>query len=61
MRVKSEMCWHGHGFSARLTLPCGTRLVVNAPEETWCRAVAIRARDLIVAETGIDRNKIRFV
>ena len=61
MKVKSEMCWHGHGFSVRLTLPNGTRLVLPCPEETWCRSVAIRAKDLIQAETGITRDKIRFI
>lgn len=60
MRVKTDMCWSGK-FSCRLTLPNGTRLVINVPEETWCRAVAIRAKNLIVAETGIRRDKIRFI
>lgn len=61
MRVKYEMCWHGHGFSARLTLPSGVRLVLPVPEESWCRAVAIRAKALVQAETGAARHKIRFV
>lgn len=60
MQVKAEMCWHGHGHSVRLTLPNGVRLVVPAPEETWCRAVAIRAKDLVQAETGVARHRIRF-
>ena len=61
MKVKAEMCWHGHGHSVRLTLPCGQRLVLNAPEETWCRSLAIRAKDLIEIETGVFREKIRFI
>jgi len=60
MDVKTDMCWHGHGFSCRLTLPNGTRLVLPVPEETWCRAVAIRAKDLVQAETGVARSRIRF-
>ena len=60
MRVKTDMCWHGHGFSVRLTLPNGVRLSMPVPEETWCRAAAIRAKDLVQAETGIARHKIRF-
>ena len=60
MRVKTDMCWHGHGFSVRLTLPSGVRLSLPVPEESWCRSVAIRAKDLVQAETGIARDKIRF-
>lgn len=61
MRVKTDMCWHGHGFSVRLTLPSGVRLVLLVPEESWCRAVAVRAKDLVQAETGAARHRIRFV
>lgn len=60
MNVKTDMCWHGHGHSVRLTLPDGTRLVMPVPEETWCRAVAIRAKDLVQEETGLPRHRIRF-
>lgn len=60
MRVKADMCWSGK-FVCRLTLPNGSRLVFDAPEERWCRAVAIRAKELIMAETGIRRDKIRFI
>lgn len=62
MRVSTEICWAGNNrFEVRLTLPDGTRLVMPCPEEGWCRAVAIRAKDLIVTETDVDRRKIRFI
>lgn len=61
MKVKAEMCWHGHGHSVRLTLPNGVRLTLLAPEEVWCRSIAIRAKDLIEVETGVARNRIRFI
>ena len=62
MQVKAEICWNGgHSHSVRLTLPSGLRLVLPVPEEVWCRAVATRAKDLVQAETGIARHKIRFI
>jgi len=61
MIVKVSHCYNGNNnHTFQLELPNGLRLVIRATEDTWCRADAIRAKDLIVAETGIDRRKIRF-
>lgn len=60
MKVKAESCFNGHGFEVRLTLPNGVRLVMPMPEEAWCRSVAIRAKNLVQAETGASRKSIRF-
>jgi len=62
MNIKSERCFNN---TYRLTVVSpkspyyGNRYVIRGEE--WCRQTAIEAKNLIVIETGIDRNKIRFI
>ena len=62
MNIKSERCFNN---TFRLTVVSpkspyyGNRYVIRGEE--WCRQTAIEAKNLIVIETGIDRNKIRFI
>ena len=59
MRVRVDACV-GHGHHFRLTLPNGVRLIIPSKDGCWRRGEAIRAKDLIVVETGVARNKIYF-
>lgn len=59
MKVKVEACWAGsdkHRF--RLTLPGGAR--ESVPGDTWNRAKAKEALDLLEQVYGLPRSKVRF-
>lgn len=60
MKVKVEACWGGHEIKQRLTLPNGLRLITR--HESWNRAAAREALDLIEIEThySVPRRSIRF-
>lgn len=58
MKVKVEACWGGRDVYHRLTLPSGQRLIVR--HESWNRAAAKDALDLIEIETNQPRRSIRF-
>jgi hypothetical protein len=59
MRIRVELCWHGHNrFSFRLTLPWGDREYIEG--ETWTRETARRALDLLESAYRLPRRNVRF-
>lgn len=63
MIVHTELCWSGGAyFQFQLTLRDGRRFRVAAGGGGhWNRDTAKAARDLLAAETGLPRNRFRFV
>lgn len=59
MIVKVEACWSGgNKYTFRLTLPNGTRESVTG--QTWTRALASEALDLLANVYGYNRRAVRF-
>ena len=62
MKVKVQTCWNGRTFLFRALIAGGKRVHLGAGDDPkWNRKVATEMLDLIEADTGLDRTKIRFV
>lgn len=59
MQVRVERCWcGGEKFTFRLTMPDGSREFV--PGETWTRATAAEALNLLEHVYHVPRRTVRF-
>ena len=61
MKIKVQRCWGGNNAYYYRAIVCGGLLVRVAEGEYWNRSVASRMLDLIARETGLARNRVRFV
>ncbi len=61
MKVKVQRCWGGNDRYYYRALIAGGLLVRVGEGEWWSRSVASQMLDMIEANAGIPRHRVRFV